>query len=471
MLSTISLPCIATAALATAASAAPPVVLDGAFDDWAQVESTFQVDDPAGDATGAFDVLELDGYVDGSTLYLRLESAEALNLQNGPREEGTLVLRIELPDGQTLALNFRARTAVMVAKENKGGELPVDQPIPWAALGFEALPTFASTEQEFRVDLSSLGVTAGDVVTLSLMGSDSIEPQEVELTERQEKADVDVPTKPADGFRVANANVLWDGLADDERGPKLARLLTAAEADVFTLQETISQRDQPDRNRGEEPDPEGMAMVTKLALAQRLGGEWNVVADGLGCVVASKHALQPVEIRDARAAAAIVDVDDNGFDANDPLVASVHLKCCGYAGSDEDLRRMGEVVNLARSLRRAGEGRPIIVAGDYNLVGSSLPRDLLMSPQTLGLKEVVPLQLGDGSATTWRGLRPSESFWPGRLDLILHSPSLDPQQSFSIDTADLDDAALQAMNLEPDDSLGSDHLLLITDFAVTAEDR
>ena len=451
--------------LAAVASAAPPV-LDGAFDDWSDVETAFSADDPRGDATGGFDVLNLAGHVEGATLYLKLSMAKPLNLQSGPREEGTLALRLELPDGQALVVNFRARTAVMAAKEGNGGEVPVDQPIPWASLNFEALPTYASEQQELRLDLASLGINAGDEVTLRVLGSDEVEPQTITFTAGTEPAKVTLPTRPADGFRVANANVLWNGLADEERGPRLGRMLAAADADAFTLQETIAQADQPDRNRGEEPDPEGAAEATAASLSERLGGEWNVVADGLGCVVASRHPLQAVEVRDARAAAAIVDVDGNGFDETDPLVASIHLKCCGYAGSDEDLRRMGEVVNLARSLRRAADGRPVVVAGDFNLVGSSLPRDLLMSPLTLGLEEVVPLQLGDGSATTWRGLRPNESFWPGRLDLVLHSPTLDPLQSFAVDTADLDLAALEGMGLRSDDSLGSDHLLLVTDFAI-----
>ena len=451
------------AALVAAPAFAAPVVLDGEFDDWQGREVAFEIIDPAGDASGKFDVLGLRGAAEGDTLYLELTLAEPLNLQSGPGDDGTLVLDVYLADGRTLSIDFRGRSAMFE------GVL-----VPWSAIRFEALPTYASARQEMRIDLGGIVTEFAGEATISVRGSDDVAPATTSLAPAEDRP---TPTmrpdaKPAagEGFRLANMNVLWDGLADDERGPGLARLLRFADADVVTLQEAIARNAQPNLGRGEEPDVDGASARTAATVASRLGGEWNAVADGLGCAVVSRHPLQRVELRDpVRGAAAIVDLNGDGFDAGDPLVVSVHLKCCGYAGNDDDLRRAEQAIALARSLRRDDlDAHPLVVAGDYNLVGSSLPRDVLTGP-ALSLREAIPLQLGDASATTWRGLDPTESFWPGRLDLILHNAGLAPAQTFSIDTTELPPATLRALRLTPDASLASDHLLLVADFAFSPE--
>ena len=85
--------------------------LDGFFDDW--VEPDLVVAEPMGDATGAFDISQVAAVTDGTTLYLRFDTGRTLNLQNGPREEGTLVLHLELPNDRELKINFRERHAML----------------------------------------------------------------------------------------------------------------------------------------------------------------------------------------------------------------------------------------------------------------------------------------------------------------------------------------------------------------------
>ena len=433
---------------------AQPIVLDGAFDDWdsAELESEFHVEDPRGDSTGTFDVLELSGGLEGQTLLLDLRLATALNLQSGPEEHGTLVLTIGLGDGRELSIDFRGRQALL------DGE-----PLSWTALRFEALPTYASDRQELRLDLGGVGWPGTDQLTIGVSGSDSVEAVVLHpeaATSRPATAPAEGPLLPdapasAGSFRHANMNVLWDGLADAERGPKLARLIAAADADVMTFQEAIAQADQ------DEPNPAAASAGTAAVLEQRVGGRWNAVADGRGCAVVSRHPLRAVPLgEEVRGAAAIVDLPG---DAPDPIVVSVHLKCCGYAGNKDDDRRVEQVTALARALRPLRDHHPIVIAGDYNLVGSSRPLDVLTGP-ALELRDLVPLQAIDGSATRWRGLSDEESFWPGRLDLITYSASLKPTTKLILDAAELPAAELQRLKLQPDDSLGSDHLLLVADF-------
>ena len=73
-------------------------------------------------------------------------------------------------------------------------------------------------------------------------------------------------------------------------------------------------------------------------------------------------------------------------------------------------------------------------------------------------------RLTDRSQATWRNAR-LEAFTPGRLDFILFSGShLDAVRSFPFNVAELPDAMVQELGLEPDDSrVTSDHLIVVAD--------
>ena len=107
------------------------------------------------------------------------------------------------------------------------------------------------------------------------------------------------------------------------------------------------------------------------------------------------------------------------------VIVSVHFKCCGYAGSDEDKKRISEANRLVAELAKMRKGAfgpeaakaGVVVIGDYNLVGSRQPLGIL---NEAGLKDFLLRSPVDGSAATWQGLRPTESFWPGRLDYVTY---------------------------------------------------
>ena len=101
---------------------------------------------------------------------------------------------------------------------------------------------------------------------------------------------------------------------------------------------------------------------------------------------------------------------------------------------------------------------PIVVIGDYNLVGSRKPLDVI---NAAGLKDVI-CQSADGGSTTWRGLEADSSFWPGRLDLASVG-------GFGVITGRIFDSGqmgkdeAQRRGVELDDSTASDHLMLVLD--------
>jgi hypothetical protein len=204
------------------------------------------------------------------------------------------------------------------------------------------------------------------------------------------------------------------------------------------------------------------------------GGEWRVHAPGNGCAVASRLPLTPIETGDGRYAAAGVELPSG----ERLLVVSVHFKCCGVAGSEEDLRRVEEaeaVANTIAVVRSAQRGSPayrfrdagVVVAGDWNLVGSDRPLEVLRraEPSGPGLTRATLLGLNGDAAVTW--YNESSSFSPGWLDLVaFDDATLDLMRGFVLNTRVLDAAALARMGLAGDDSrLATDHLMLVADLA------
>jgi endonuclease/exonuclease/phosphatase family metal-dependent hydrolase len=151
-------------------------------------------------------------------------------------------------------------------------------------------------------------------------------------------------------------------------------------------------------------------------------------------------------------------------------VISVHFKCCGYTGSWQDEARVYQAQQLADKIRGLRKGEfgdkcrkaGIVVIGDYNLVGSRKPLDIL---KRVGLTDLLLRSAADGTAYTWRGITKDESFWPGRLDLLMYDRSFfKPSMGMIVDTTRLSSSTLCELTLNARDSLASDHLMLVADF-------
>ena len=133
------------------------------------------------------------------------------------------------------------------------------------------------------------------------------------------------------------------------------------------------------------------------------------------------------------------------FGARRVLVASVHLKCCGSIGSREDETREQEAFAIREAIRRAMEEAAksrepidgIVIAGDFNLVGSPQIIDLAAEGLDLDRSPLIaaPLYGVDGLANlTWRD--GGSEFMPGQLDFLLFSDSrLDLVDGLVVDPA------------------------------------
>ena len=74
---------------------------------------------------------------------------------------------------------------------------------------------------------------------------------------------------------------------------------------------------------------------------------------------------------------------------------------------------------------------------------------------------------GPGAAYTWPGITKDESFRPGRLDLLTYDQTvLKPVMGMVVDTTRLSSDTRRELKLDAQDSLVSDHLLLVADFRI-----
>ena len=469
---------------ATACSAGPsqPVMIDGQFDDW---EAEARVSDPAGDAAGPLDLVSVDTRSAGTEVAVLIGYAEEVALFDGPDGEPTLELDVQSASGARLTIDFRGRLAY------RNGDR--EQHVRWSELNFARMPTFASDHYEIRFDTSAIGLVASDRVTLQFSGADTIaHPIEVVLDQSPTVLGVRTTERQADTqFRLAAFNVGSNGLLlpGRPRGQQIGRLVRAVDADVYAFSEVFPY-DLSKIDLSVEPDPDNMPATDPGILTRRLeelgleGGStgWHAVAGG-DVAIASRFDLIPVPSRVSAAAVVRLPSGDS------VLVASIHLECCGsFLGSQQDERRVEQVRSLIETLQRFREGAlgpelepyraaPIIVAGDWNLVGSRMPLTLLEQADGVALTHLLVRHLADTDVSTGKchplpeaQQCPREE--PGRFpagmgDLVAYSAGgLMPRNSFALNSAELAPDILAALGLEPFDSHASDHFVVVADFAV-----
>ncbi len=448
--------CAAASGQATIRGERPErVVIDGVFEEW--IGTGAAINDPLGDADGAFDLGEVKLASAGGKLFVLFETnAPEHNLQSGRPQDGSVVLTVVDEEGDELTVDTRAKRVTLV----RDGSAQAGN---WTLAGYTALPTFAAERYEMVVDLAPLDVEDGDVVRVSFSGSDAT----ATVRTRVRMAEPEEVVTPADravgtDHRLFVLNTLRNGLTNPGRAPIIGRKLRAAQPDVLLLQEEW------------QTSPGAAKAALDVLYPLEGGGSWNVVKND-GCFVASPLPLIELPTSNNRYAAAIVAPVDEPHRAF--VAVSVHFKCCGSAGSNEDVQRVEqarEIATLIAALRAAGDDSPVaeyrdapvVVGGDWNLVGSRAPLDVLTSPDGADLEPVQLLDLVNRSAVTW--VNESSDFSPGRLDLVAVSDDATPLKSFVLNTRTLPAEAAADLGLEGDDSRrASDHLPLVIDVALT----
>ncbi len=440
------------------------MLLDGRFNDWPPAPPQMVV------------ACSTDEHV-----FLRLTlTGPPVNLQ-GLEQPRTLALdwdgnpRTGNGEGYDIALVFSP-----AAQKGRGISCgPVHQPdAPWNALGLVFAPTTAATAFELRLPRTLMmegdALAVADTINWSfdgVQGTASTSPRQLAASPTSGNP---LPP-PADGdMRVVAWNLEFGNILHQHE--RVTRLLRAMQPHVVLLQEvesnqraadvlTVLRRAMPADNWTLRLGPNSGRL--RSGIATRLPA-WDVPT-------LTKLSRADAPRSTVRTAALVVQ----GPGDRPTLCISAHLKCCGVIGGPEDLKRVGEVQAIRRAIDASMDDpslpsiEAIVIGGDLNLVGSTLPLDLLIRDgQSVvgGQGDFIianALQPDGLSAHTWQ--KPNQAFSPGRLDwLVYGGDGLTARRSVVLDTLDLNPDQLKATQLQADDTaMASDHLPLLVDLGLT----
>lgn len=445
------------------------IVLDGAVDDWRPNASV------VADSTHLYFRVKVAGT--DQTLQGMARPLLARFDLDGSAETGARYAspRIAQDFGTDLEIVFSPKgpgdergRGVSISAVGADGSL---RPIALETIDFLFTPSYAAEWYEARISLAALleaglprpeGGGAGRLVYVLGDGAGGVagwaEPAWFRwpvTAQAPAPADVAAPARPQDAIRIVSWNVLRS--RPSEEPAPFARVLSALAPDIVLVQEW------------DEPDADGIAAWFET----NVGDQWRAIkGEGRGVAVVTRwpaallgpEALEPEGMdRPVRFIGALVETDRGSV-----AVGSAHLKCCGYAGSEEDTERMVEAIAIRDAIGEAlAELSPgaLVVGGDMNLVGSRPPLEALMAGADLDgsdLEVAEAFTLGDRTQVTWSAA--GAIFAPGRLDYLVYSgSSAELAHAFVLDTAVLSETALGSMGLARGDSRASDHRPLVLD--------
>jgi hypothetical protein len=456
------------------------VTIEGDLAEWTQIPPLV---DPEGD--GVLDLLTLRAARDETTLVLALECADEFLLQEG--------------NSLRLYLDADGNPATGAAVEGLGAELiwtfgsrsgtvylPGSQPVSHDALGLRTLPTHSSTAFEIAIDLAAapggnalFSGSQARVVLRDLAGGDRLpdtgsllinlaEP-ELPAFERGSLA-----RAPGTALRLLSWNTEHGGLFDPAKTGAYTRLLAAIAPEVVVFSEIWDQT--------------ASQVVQRLeALVPQLG-PWHAVKLDGGNAIATRLPVLGSWLVQPGYRETAVRLDAGAQLGSELLVIGCHLRCCG--ANEQRQEEMDGLVEFLRDAREPGgrltlaPGTPIILAGDFNLVGDRQQLLTLLSGDIVDnasygpdsppdwdggpLEDLIPRHLGGPDSYTWHDT--GSSYLPGRLDFVIYTGSvLRALQGGVVWTPDLSPAELAAWGLQAGDApAAADHIPLFADFGLPA---
>jgi endonuclease/exonuclease/phosphatase family metal-dependent hydrolase len=485
----------------------PPVLLDGAFSEWA--DATVVVEDAADAPRAAVDIRSIRGLDEAAWLFLSMDLGREVNAQSMP---GTLHLLVDGDDDEATgtAMNgMRGVDLVVDLSHRQGSGRGVGFSMRAArpdgaletfssyALGVTVAPTWAASRFELRI--SRLGATEvgplAERIRLKAVyteGEDALDETAVGSYAFRTVAEEAVPeptdewsTGPEGSVRVVAWNVSGGSFTANAEG--FARVLAALEPDVLILDEVAGGITADAVQDFLSLEPMEELGSWHFVLGESGGRQRTVVAardrairpaESMRRVDYGPGALEALAARLPAEAGRLVEIErERGLSATgawidmggtEVLFVPVDLQSAGWAGSPQDLLRILQARTIrGHILEERGDARaPVIVGGDLNLVGSRDPLDTLIAhldTDDSDLMMVDAKRLGERTHSTWRSA--DTPFAPGRLDFILvPDAAAEVVGSFVFGTEDLGRETLQRLGLEPELSERlSDHLPVVAD--------
>ncbi len=349
-----------------------------------------------------------------------------------------------------------------------------------------AIPTVTSDKFEIAIKrdiTTNLGtMSMGDRVTISVSNGSNGDKVpntlfgfEYTFSQNETFTSPYTISKPAGTKRYLTYNVLRDGFDKPSQKQHLEAVIKSLNPDVIALQEVYDIPVAQIRN------------FLNSALPNPSGRSWDAGKEGPDVMIFTRGLVEASDNIDGNGVFLIYD--ENGL--NPTIVYNVHLPCC-----DNDVSRQNEIDKIMSVVRDKEmsslvnftypEDTPIIITGDFNMVGksqnyktliegdifneSSFGADFKPDWDGTNLEDANPYVTGYPSNYTWRS--DNGGFIPGKLDFILYSGAvMTKKNGFVLDTEYIGDDDLNNLGLTRlSTGLASDHLPVVVDFLRGAED-
>ncbi|MBH76519.1 MAG: hypothetical protein CMP68_05225 [Flavobacteriales bacterium] len=359
-------------------------------------------------------------------------------------------------------------------------------------IGFFSAPTVTSNEFEIAIDLDAQydgeNLFQNQEIKIQLkdlLSDDEIPNINSEIiytlnTNNLNYIDLNTERENEYLIRLSAYNVLYNGLDDSERLEQLKNIIKSVNADIYAFSECYETSSETVKNILDEILPisnnQGWHVVKKEDDDLITAAKFPIIQDWPNEFYGIKK-MHPC----------LIDLPDSVF-TKDLLVINAHMSCCDNDNDRQeqaddfvnfilDAKSMGGVIDLANET-------PFVLCGDLNLVGLSQQLQTLISgeiidTETFGigggmnwlgndLKDNTCMHVETPFSYTWRDITPSPgSYSYGKLDYIIFSDDvMSSQKSFTIDTKFISQQKLNEMNLDVNDSYGSDHLITTIDFDI-----
>ena len=475
------------------------IIIDGKFQDWQNIGL---IDDSMNDNESGLDFTSISITNDNKYLYIKFTTTDEIDLMDsGPNGESLYNTVIFIDTDNNNKTGY-----VPGYNPNIGSELGVflNQRYVWNNIsnpniqislydiGFFSAPTVTSNEFEIAIDLDAQydGENLFPNQEIKIQLKDLISGDEIpninsEIIYTLNSNNLNYTTlntekENEDLIRLSAYNVLYNGLDDNERLEQLKNIIKSVDADIYAFSECYETSSETVKNILDEI----------LPISNNQG--WHVIkkADD-DLITASKYPIiqdWPNESYGIKKMhPCLIDLPDSLF-SKDLLVINAHMSCCDNDNDRQeqaddfvnfilDAKSTGGVIDLANET-------PFVLCGDLNLVGLSQQLQTLTSGEIIDteafgigggmnwsdndLKDEICVHVETPFSYTWRDITPSPgSYSYGRLDYIIFSDDvMSSQKSFTIDTKFISQKKLNEMNLDVNDSFGSDHLLTTIDFDI-----
>lgn len=463
------------------------ILMDGEFSDWDEVSYLYE--DSVGDVTaGGVDFGGLKILNDETFLYLYIELNFEINLQSFLNS--TLYLDTDNDSatgfaiegiGAELTWNFAAKSGMFYT----GSDSIV---IGHTDIRLRTFPTVSSEIFEISIGLDSRpdgsnDLFTGDTISVLFIDADNFDmlpDSGVHLVYTILPVDLE-PIMPigmsstdSSLLRFLTWNVRRDGLFDPNLFDEYDRILSALNPEIIAFQELYLH------------DSAELKELMESILPSGDGEEWFTLIDGNDIALASRYNILDSWLPNSTNRAFLVELKPEY--AKNLLVIGAHFPCC-----DNEAGRQNEIDGIMAFLRDAlqpggvidlEENTPVILAGDFNLVGERRQLETLLtgdifdnatwgsdfSPDWDGtnLSDAIPRHTDLLQTYTWRN--DNSQFSPGRLDFIIYTDSaIKLENSFVLWTDEMSADTLNAYSLVASDTrFASDHLPVVVDFSLEA---